>query len=230
MKNFSEAPVKPDVPSTSGLPETTSDRPRESEDWQGNIELPEDSDGWVDSIELPDDTDEWKENIDLDTLDETSSLCQSAPSISADAKEMTLEEQQEIADVAAQEYNDKYRPCDRAIRKGVDGVSETKNGGVSFENSSAIYVDNDGNKACVSIEATGNRTSDFDAANRAFGLSETPDGYVWHHVDDYDVKSNTITMQLVKDEAHNATKPHSGGCAQYDAVNGPTYNPPRKEV
>ena len=226
MKPFSETPVKPDVPDTSDLPESTTDRPRESEDWQSSIELPEDSGGWVDSIELPDDSEGWRDSIDLDTLDVTSSLCQN----STDAKEMTLEEQQEIADAAAQEYNDKYHPCDRAIRKGVDGVSETKNGGVSFENSSAIYVDSDGNKACVSIEATGNRTSDFDAANRAFGLSETPYGYVWHHVDDYDVKSNTITMQLVKDEAHNAAKPHSGGCAQYDAVNGPTYNPPKKEV
>lgn len=59
-------------------------------------------------------------------------------------------------------------------------------------------------------------------------LEETPDGYVWHHVDDYNVEDGTITLELVEDEAHNATKPHSGGCAQYDAVNGSSYNPPRK--
>lgn len=227
MPSFNEIPIRSDVPDAS---ESRVDCPGETAEWQDSIELPDDTGEWQDSIELPDDTGEWQNSIDLDTLDVTSSLCESAISRSTDVKEMTLEEQQEVADAAAQEYNDKYHPCDRAIRKGVDGVSETKNGGVSFENSSAIYVDDDGNKACVSIEATGNRTSDFDAANRAFGLSETPDGYVWHHVDDYDVKSNTITMQLVKDEAHNATKPHSGGCAQYDAVNGPTYNPPRKEM
>ena len=48
------------------------------------------------------------------------------------------------------------------------------------------------------------------------------------HLDDYDVEKNTITMELVMDEAHNAAKPHSGGCAQYDSVNGPTYNRKKK--
>ena len=67
MKNFSEVPVKPDVPDTSDLSEAaTTDRPRESEDWQGNIELPEGSDGWVDSIELTDDSEGWQDSIDLE--------------------------------------------------------------------------------------------------------------------------------------------------------------------
>lgn len=62
-----------------------------------------------------------------------------------------------------------------------------------------------------------------------YGIAlETPDGYVWHHLDDYNVEKNTITMELVMDEAHNASKPHSGGCAQYDSVNGPTYNEKRR--
>lgn len=139
-------------------------------------------------------------------------------------------EKQEIADNAAREYNEKYYPYERAIRKGVDGVTMTPNGGVSFEQSDAIYTDAAGNKGIVSIEATGNRTADFDKANEKMGLSETPDGYVWHHMDNYDVKSNTITMQLVKDDAHNAAKPHAGGCAQYDAVHGPSYNPARKDT
>ena len=65
-------------------------------------------------------------------------------------------------------------------------------------------------------------------SNQAMGLLETPDGYVWHHLDDYNVEKNTITMELVMDEAHNASKPHSGGCAQYDSVNGPTYNKKRR--
>lgn len=65
MKPFSEAPVRPDMPDTSDLPETTADCPRESEDWQESIELPEDSDGWVDSIELPEDSEEWRDSIDL---------------------------------------------------------------------------------------------------------------------------------------------------------------------
>ena len=44
----------------------------------------------------------------------------------------------------------------------------------------------------------------------------------------FSVEKNTITMELVMDGAHNASKPHSGGCAQYDNVNGPTYNKKRR--
>lgn len=62
----------------------------------------------------------------------------------------------------------------------------------------------------------------------AVRLDKTPDGYVWHHRDDYNVKDGTVTLELVKSETHNATKPHSGGCAMYDAANGPTYNPPKQ--
>lgn len=141
--------------------------------------------------------------------------------------EEELEALQEQADNAAQEYNDKFSPYERAVSKGVEGVMETPNGGVSFENSEAIYVTADGEKAIVTIEATGSRSADFDQANKELGLSETPDGYTWHHVDNYNVKNNTITMEFVRSDAHKSAMPHSGGCAQYDAVHGPSYNPPK---
>ncbi len=146
----------------------------------------------------------------------------------AEKRDVSTAEKQEIADKAAQDYNEQYKPYDRAVEKGLEGIKKTDNGGVSFEDSPYIYINDNGDKAVVVIKATGNRSADFDAANAAFGLDKTPDGYVWHHIDDYNVKDGTITLQLVKDDAHNATKPHSGGCAQYDAVNGPSYNPPRK--
>ncbi len=141
--------------------------------------------------------------------------------------EEELEALQERADNAAQEYNDKYSPYERAVSKGVEGVTETPNGGVSFENSDALYVTKDGKKGVITIEATGSRSADFDKANEALGLDEKPDGYTWHHLDNYNVKDNTVTLELVRDDAHNSAKPHYGGCAQYDAVHGPTYNPPR---
>lgn len=176
------------------------------------VELPDDSGDSMGQMELPDDSGE------------------RMPEPPKEAEPKTDVEKQKIADEAAKEYNAKYRPFDRARQKGIDGVTETANGGVSFEDSEAIFVGEDGKKGSVSIEATGNRSKDFEAANKQLGLPETPKGYVWHHMDDYDVKTNTITMQLVKDDAHNVTKPHAGGCAQYDAVNGSSYNPPRKDV
>ena len=134
---------------------------------------------------------------------------------------------QDTANKAAQEYNAKYNPYERAISKGYTDVKKTANGGVSFQGSEYMYYHN-GQEARRVIQATGNRNNDFKMANQAMRLSETPDDYVWHHLDDYNVEKNTITMELVMDEAHNASKPHSGGCAQYDSVNGPTYNKKRR--
>lgn len=148
--------------------------------------------------------------------------------IETDNAELSIEEKQEIADKAAQDYNARTRPYERAVEKGIQGVLQTKNGGVSFAETDSIYIKEDGTKGIVKIKAEGNRSKDFNKANKIMGLEETPDGYVWHHLDDYNVKNGTITLELVKDEVHNATKPHSGGCAQYDAVNGSSYNPPKK--
>lgn len=148
--------------------------------------------------------------------------------ISNIVNELTVHEKQNLADKAARDYNTKTNPYQRALDKGIEGVKKTPNGGVSFAETDKIFINDDGARCIVKIQATGNRTKDFDAANKAMELEETPDGFVWHHVDDYNVEDGTITLELVEDEAHNASKPHSGGCAQYDAVNGPNYNPPRK--
>ena len=53
---------------------------------------------------------------------------------------------------------------------------------------------------------TGNYTKDAARANQAVGLDSTPEGYVWHHVEDGE------TMQLVPQEIHNSTR-HTGGAA-----------------
>lgn len=142
---------------------------------------------------------------------------------------LEIHKKQEIADRVAMEYNEQRQPYEHAVAKGIEGVIKTQNGGISFERTNRVYITESGSKCIVCIEATGSRSRDFDAANKAMGLRETPDEYVWHHLDDYDVKKGTITMELVESEAHNASKPHSGGCAQYDAVNGASYNPDRKE-
>lgn len=169
--------------------------------------------------EIDDEGDEIEELPELDDDDESQEK--------KGERELTLKEKQEIADTTAQEYNKKYNPYEKAQKKGIDGIKKTDNGGVSFAETDRIYIKEDGIKCVVKIEATGKRTSDFDAANKAMGLDETPEGYVWHHVDDYNVEDGTITLELVDDEAHNASKPHCGGCAQYDAVNGLSYNPPK---
>lgn len=53
---------------------------------------------------------------------------------------------------------------------------------------------------------TGNYAKDAAMANKAVGLDSTPEGYVWHHVEDSE------TMQLVPRDIHNAAR-HTGGAA-----------------
>jgi len=58
----------------------------------------------------------------------------------------------------------------------------------------------------VNIANLSGTAKDFDLANRAAGLSKTPEGYTWHHVED------ASTMQLVPRDIHAATG-HTGGAA-----------------
>ncbi|MFM0184043.1 HNH endonuclease [Paraburkholderia aspalathi] len=53
---------------------------------------------------------------------------------------------------------------------------------------------------------TGNYGVDAAMANKAVGLQSTPQGYVWHHVEDGN------TMQLIPQDLHNAVR-HTGGAA-----------------
>ena len=120
-----------------------------------------------------------------------------------------------------------YNPVERAQSKGYEGVKKTSNGGVSFQGTQ--YMHNiEGRETIIRMEAQGSRARDFNLANSSFGFSETRTGYVWHHVDDYNVLGNTFTMELVQSSAHNASKPHAGTCAQYDAIHGASYNPAKK--
>jgi hypothetical protein len=64
---------------------------------------------------------------------------------------------------------------------------------------------------------------------KAANLSQktTPSGHVWHHLDDYDPKTNTGTMQLIKQNAHSGIS-HNGGVAQYKAATGKAYTHPAR--
>src|SRR5208283_3149286 len=79
------------------------------------------------------------------------------------------------------------------------------NGGVDFSGTSSLYPAGEGQSNSVVIEYTGSRRKDFGAANQAAGTGTTqkpPEGYTWHHLDNYDPVTNTGTMQLVERSAH----------------------------
>lgn len=135
----------------------------------------------------------------------------------------SIEHLQKRADNRAKKNNERSKPYERLIKKGYKGITKTKNGGVSYRGSEYIKVI-DGEEIYIKIEMTGNREADFSKADEAFGFTQRPDGYTWHHVDDYDVSTNTCTLELVQSDVHRKSNPHSGACAQYDEIFGPTYN------
>lgn len=232
MNFIKDVPLNPDSADVPKLPDAGIELPDNTGEWQDSIEMLDDSGDWVYTIEITDNSDIRPNSINLQggLVDAKKLAKESISQDDREADNLTCKEKQDIANEVARQYNEKYQPFERSQQKGYTDVVQTENGGVSFEKSKALYVTEDGISGTVVIEATGSRSKDFSIANEAIGLEDTPEGYVWHHVDDYDVESNSLTLQLVKDEAHNATKPHSGACAQYDAVNGPSYNPPRKDV
>lgn len=98
---------------------------------------------------------------------------------------------------AGQAYPLENLPPDLQI-KYPDSVNFTPEGFPEFSPYAQAGVRIDG--------LTGDYAKDAAMANQAAGLDATPDGYVWHHVEDGQ------TMQLVPRDLHNAVK-HTGGAA-----------------
>ncbi|MDE7431570.1 MAG: HNH endonuclease [Lachnospiraceae bacterium] len=49
------------------------------------------------------------------------------------------------------------------------------------------------------------------------------DEYVWHHLDDYGVRTRMAAMQLVRFTVNDATKRHMGSAKQYAIDHNTTY-------
>jgi hypothetical protein len=122
------------------------------------------------------------------------------------------------------------KSMEKLQKRGYAGVRVTKNGGLDYSDSNALYLDPDRLKPngevvqpIVEIRYTGDYQKDFEVASLAgFGQKSTPNGYVWHHLDDYDPATNTGTMQLVQKRAHNGIA-HNGGVSQYKTATGNSY-------
>jgi hypothetical protein len=118
----------------------------------------------------------------------------------------------------------------RAAEKGYPGVQVTPNGGPTFAKTDYLFPIREGQQNVLNLEMTGSRRLDFKAANEAAGLqdlvprgADSPSGYVWHHVDDFNPATGTSTLELVERGAHNATIPHKGSVFQWEQLNGVPY-------
>ena len=141
---------------------------------------------------------------------------------------------QKRADDAASAYNEKYNPYQDAQDAGIEGVKQTKNNGLDFSESEAILRTEDGTPVEIKIKATGNREKDYKLAEQMLkeqGVDidlkqmrkRSKDGYVWHHMDDYNATTGETTMQFIKRDAHAAIENHAGSAMQYHKANGEGY-------
>ena len=130
-----------------------------------------------------------------------------------------LEEMQEAAKVKPvagrlpqnHAYAGKSFPADQLPAKyRKKGLQFTEDGYPNFE-PHAMQLKN--GKKRVDIEYTGSRDGDFAAANKAAKLDETPENFVWHHVED------GRGMMLIPRDLHDAVK-HTGGVAHHKHATG----------
>lgn len=93
-----------------------------------------------------------------------------------------------------------------SLKNGKYALSQHPNTGISFNYKGYPNFKNYLYKGIndVKIRPTGSRAGDVRAANKAAGYNSTPEGYVWHHHQDYG------RMQLVNKNIHQSTG-HNGG-------------------
>jgi hypothetical protein len=114
-------------------------------------------------------------------------------------------------------------PATRAAEKGFSGIRTTQNGGPIHVGTDHLYPAGEGQRSVVDIELTGSRRADEKRANEVGGFTKTPNGYIWHHVDDFNPQNGTSSLELVKKDAHWATLPHAGSVSQYEKFHGIRY-------
>ncbi|SEM30994.1 HNH endonuclease [Bradyrhizobium sp. OK095] len=119
----------------------------------------------------------------------------------------------------------RLNPASWAAKKGYAGVGTTANGGPTFAGTEHLYPAAEGQRNIVKIKLTGSRRGDFRLANQEGKFAETPVGYSWHHVDDFEPISGEASLELVKQEAHESAYPHTGSVAQYAKHHGVRYRP-----
>ena len=89
--------------------------------------------------------------------------------------------------------------------------------GVDFTGGSDFFPTTGSQRNIVTIKMQGRRTRDFTQAFKEAGIPKSAaTGYTWHHVDDFNPKTGTTTMQLVKTSAHEASFPHGGSVTQFE--------------
>lgn len=140
---------------------------------------------------------------------------------------------QKRADEAAFKYNETHNPLKDAENAGITGVKKTANNGLDFGETDVILRTDAGDAIEIKIKATGDRNNDYLRAEELLKeqgididfkkLRKQKNGYVWHHMDDYNAATGETTMQFITKDAHKKVRNHAGSAMQYHKVHGKGY-------
>jgi RHS repeat-associated protein len=118
----------------------------------------------------------------------------------------------------------KFDPNKPALKNANLDIASSRNGNApDFNGTPHLYVTQPGELNIVNVRLTGSYSGDFFEANAAAHLKETPTGYMWHHLDDFNSNTGKATLQLVKKDVHTKTIPYTGSVKQYENTKGTTY-------
>ncbi|WGH74649.1 HNH endonuclease [Tenacibaculum tangerinum] len=145
-----------------------------------------------------------------------------------------LSKYDELLELAVRTDNKRFNPFKEALeefrRAGINILPSGKKGGViggkglvpDYLHNPEFLFNKDKRFGSIKIKVTGVDRDDFKLCNEiAEKISpgfkskiskgaDKPDGYAWHHMDDYNPLTGECTMQLVLSDVHTSCFPHKG--------------------
>lgn len=128
--------------------------------------------------------------------------------------------------VSGQFISVKYTKGYNKSGSGLPPVSENKLAPDFSSNSNWLFPTSGGQKNIIEMKLQGSRNLDFIEANKIAKVDHlvppgknAPDGYIWHHMDNFDPSTGKSSFQLVKEDIHVLTLPHTGSAKQYAIYN-----------
>ena len=127
-------------------------------------------------------------------------------------------------------YDDQKSYNVTGSKNGLRAIPLTLSGQPTYAGTPHLFPVTGTQRNVVTIKMAGNRAGDFRRANKEAGLiqllasqgrdaDEAPEGYTWHHRDDFQGNPTPppygyCTMELVETKAHEDTFVHLGSCNQ----------------
>ena len=147
-----------------------------------------------------------------------------------------MQKAQNTVDAYTTKYNQSHNPLEAGKQQGLENLVATKNNGVDFSQSEYICRTKAGGPIEIEINATGNYKTDRILIRNEIlkkyniDIDELPKKYIIYNLDDYNLMTNTKTIQIVDRKAVGLLQGRMSASAQYARLNGKGYGKVMHEV